>query len=133
MVLLSGLSGFWVLFSTEEQKESIEEVKLCGGTVLPPSIEEVKLDSLDISSVASPPSQVLDSGESGDVDVVASLSPESDMHVISIGDVVDKPTVLAPASGAIIAREVCDFLATLVAVYPGTKKRGALGKASAGA
>jgi hypothetical protein len=42
------------------------------------------------------------------IDTAVSLSPESGRHVVPSGDV----------SGVVVAREVCDFLATLVAAYP---------------
>jgi hypothetical protein len=44
------------------------------------------------------------------IDAAVSLSPESGKHVVPSGDV----------PGAVVAREVCDFLATLVAAYPGS-------------
>jgi hypothetical protein len=53
----------------------------------------------------------LDFEKSGIVDVVVSLSPESGRHEVPIG---------ATVSGAVIAREVYDFLTTLAAAYPGS-------------
>jgi hypothetical protein len=57
-----------------------ELLKLGGGEVVPPSIEEVR-------------------------------------DVVPFGDGAAKSGLLAP--GGVVAREVCDFLATLAAAYPG--------------
>ena len=58
--------------------------------------------------------------KSGDVDASVSLSPESSMHVVLVGVGVAKSGVLTPVPGAVVAREVCDFIATMVAAYPGS-------------
>jgi hypothetical protein len=93
-------------------------LELSGSVVMPPSIEEVRSDSHEISVVASPPSQSHSFEKSGVVDVAASLSPESDKHVISFGDDVAKSGLLATVSGAVVTREGCDFFATLATSYP---------------
>jgi hypothetical protein len=49
--------------------------------VMPPSVDEVGSDLHEFSDVASPPSHALGFERSGAVDVVVSLSPESDMQV----------------------------------------------------
>jgi hypothetical protein len=53
------------------------------------------------------------------VDAPVSLTPESRRHVISSGDGVAKLEMLAMVSGAVVTREVCYFLATLVVAYVG--------------
>jgi hypothetical protein len=82
--------------------------ELCGEHVLPLSVEQVKVDSLEISVVHSPPSQAIDFEESGDVDCVASPSPECIGHVAPIGDVVATSRALAHVPEAIVAKEICD-------------------------
>jgi hypothetical protein len=47
-----------------------------------------------------------------------SLSSESDTQAVSIGDGIAKSGRLPTVSGAVVAREVFDFLATMVANYP---------------
>jgi hypothetical protein len=49
-----------------------------------------------------------------------SLSHESSEHVVPISDGVAKSGLLATMPEAVVAREVCDFLATLTAAYPGS-------------
>jgi hypothetical protein len=39
-------------------------------------------------------------------------------HVVSLGDEVVKLRLLATVPGAVVAREICDFLATLATAYP---------------
>jgi hypothetical protein len=36
------------------------------------------------------------------------------------GKVMPKSSLLAMVPGGVVAREVCDFLATLTAIYPGS-------------
>jgi hypothetical protein len=60
-----------------------ELLKLGGGKVMPPSIDEVR-------------------------------------HVVPFGVGVAKSSLLATVPGGVVAREVCDFLATLAATYPGS-------------
>lgn len=69
---------------------------------------------------ASPPSQSLGFEKSGVVGAAVSLSPESCRHMVPFGDGVAKSRLLAKVPGAVVAREVCDFLATLAAAYPGS-------------
>uniref|UniRef100_A0ACD5YJ52 Uncharacterized protein n=1 Tax=Avena sativa TaxID=4498 RepID=A0ACD5YJ52_AVESA len=64
----------------------------------------------------------LDFEESGDVDAAVPLSPESGRLMVSTGDGAAKSGVVTPVPGVVVAREICDFLATLVAAYPGTDK-----------
>jgi hypothetical protein len=49
-----------------------------------------------------------------------SLSSEFEKHGVSLGDGVAKSDLFATAPGIVIAREVCGFLATLAAAYPGS-------------
>ena len=91
-----------------------------GDVVMPPSANEARPDSLEISTMASPPGQALGFERSGVVDAAVSLSHESSRHVVPIGDGVAKSGLLAAVSGAIVAREVCGFLANLAAAYPGS-------------
>lgn len=42
-----------------------ELLELCGGAIMPPSVEDVRSDSHEISVVASPPSQALGFEKSG--------------------------------------------------------------------
>jgi hypothetical protein len=56
----------------------------------------------------------------GVVDAAISLSNLSDKHVVSIGDGVAKSALLVTVPGAVVAKEVCDFLATLTAAYHGS-------------
>jgi hypothetical protein len=60
-----------------------ELLKLGGGKVMPPSVDEVR-------------------------------------HVVPFGVGVAKSSLLATVPGGVVAREVCDFLATLAATYPGS-------------
>jgi hypothetical protein len=97
-----------------------ELLESCGDVVMPPSVDEVQSDSHVISDTASPPSQALGFEKSCDFDVAVSLSPESDRHVVPIGVGVAESGLLATVPGAVVAREVCDFLATLVVAFPGS-------------
>jgi hypothetical protein len=67
---------------------------------------------------ASPLSRSLGFEKSGVVDTAASFSPESGWHVVQFGGEVAKSGLLAEVPGALVAREVCDFLATLAVAYP---------------
>jgi hypothetical protein len=93
--------------------------KLCGEPILSLSVEQVKVDSLEISAVASPPSPVIDLDESGDVDGPVSLSPECIGRVAPVGVVVDMSKASTRVPGSLVAKEICDFLATLAAANPG--------------
>jgi hypothetical protein len=100
-----------------------ELMELCRGVVVPPSVEELRSGSHEISAV--PPSieevsQALGIEKSGDIDVAVSLSPGSDRHVVPIGDVVVKSGLLATVPETVIARDVCCFLAAFVATYLGS-------------
>ena len=92
----------------------------CGDVVMPPSVKEARSDSHEISTLASPPCEALGFERSGVVDVAVSLSPESSRHVVPIGDGVAKSGLLTAVPGAVVAREVCGFLANLAAAYPGS-------------
>jgi hypothetical protein len=63
--------------------------------------------------VASPLSQALGFKKSGVVNAAVSLSPESGRSVVPVGDGVAKSGLLP----VVVAREVCNFLATLAAAY----------------
>jgi hypothetical protein len=67
--------------------------------------------------VVSPP--CLGFEKCGVVEAAASISPESDRQVITIGDGVLKSGLLLTVPGAIVVREVCKFLATLPLAYTG--------------
>ena len=97
-----------------------ELLELCGGVVMSPSAEEVRSDSHEILAVACPPSQVLGFEKSGVVDAAVSLSPESGRQVVLMGDGAAKSGLLATVPGAVVAREVCDFLSTMAVAYPGS-------------
>jgi hypothetical protein len=56
--------------------------------------------------------------KSGVVDAATSLSPGSGTRMVPIGDGVARSDFLAPVAGAVVAREVCNFLATLDVAYP---------------
>jgi hypothetical protein len=77
---------------------------------------DVRFDSHEISVLASPLSRELGFEKSGVINTTVSLSPKSDRSVVPDGDGVNKSKLLP---GAIVVREVCDFLATLAAAYPG--------------
>ncbi|KAK1662151.1 hypothetical protein QYE76_050310 [Lolium multiflorum] len=93
-----------------------ELLELCGGVVTPPPVEEVRLGSHRLSDPASPPCQAPEKCVA--VDVAVSPSPESGRQVVLIGDGVAKSGLLPIVDGAVVAREVCDFLATLAVAYP---------------
>lgn len=63
--------------------------------------------------------ETLDLEKGGGVDAPVSLSPGSGRQVVPIGDGVAESRVLTPMPGAFVAREICIFLATLAAAYPG--------------
>jgi hypothetical protein len=93
-----------------------ELLVLSGGVAMPPFVEEVRPVSHEISAVTSPLSQELGFDKIGVVvDADAPLSPEFDKHVVPFGGEVAK------SGSDVVAREVCDFLATLVAAYPGSE------------
>jgi hypothetical protein len=113
---LATVEALFPLGSTEP-KSSVVEVtpelhELCGDSSVVPGLLELS------GGVAMPPSieEAFGFDKSGVVDVDAPISRESNMHVIPIGDEVAESGV----QGAVVAREVCDFLATLVAAYPGS-------------
>jgi hypothetical protein len=81
-----------------------ELVELCGGVLTPPSVKEVRPVLHESSDVYSPPCQALGFEKCG-VDGKVSLSPEFGRQLVP---------------GAVVAREVCDFLATLVVAFPGS-------------
>jgi hypothetical protein len=62
-----------------------ELLELCGGMVVPPSIEEVRTGSHEISVVANSLSQALGFEKSGHINAAVYLSHESGMHVVSFG------------------------------------------------
>jgi hypothetical protein len=88
--------------------------KLCGDAVMPPCAKEVRSDLHEISVVASPSSQALDSEKSDVIDAAV------DMLVAPFGDGDAMSGSLSTVPGAIVAREVSDFLATLASAYPGS-------------
>jgi hypothetical protein len=94
-----------------------EILELCGGVLTPPSVEEVRSDSHVSSDVASPTCLGF---EKCDVVDAVSLSLDSDRQMVPIDDGVPKSGLSAFVPGAIVAREVCDFLATLATAYPGS-------------
>jgi hypothetical protein len=77
---------------------------------------KVSRGSHELSDAASPPCQAPE--KCAVVDVAVSPSPESGRQVVLIGDGVTKSGLLPTVAGAVVAREVCDFLATLVVAYP---------------
>ena len=105
-----------------------ELLDLCGESTPPLSVEQLKVDPLEISVVAIPPlpplepNQMLDFEEKGHSYVAMSCSSESIGHVVPVGDVVVAPKAMARVPGALIAKEICDFLATLDAANPGSGK-----------
>jgi hypothetical protein len=90
--------------------------EMCGKLVVPLSDEKPKVDSLEISDVALS-SHALDFEESGDV-----VLPKFIGHVVPVGDVVDTSTAVARVPGSLVAKEICDVLATLAAAIPGSSK-----------
>ncbi|XP_047078937.1 putative leucine-rich repeat receptor-like serine/threonine-protein kinase At2g24130 [Lolium rigidum] len=97
-----------------------ELLELCGGVLTLPPVEEVRPDSREFSDVVSPPCQALASEKCGVADAAVSPSPESGRQAVPFGDGVAKSGLLPTVPGAVVAREVCDFLATLVVAYPGS-------------
>jgi hypothetical protein len=81
-----------------------ELVELCGGVLTPPFVKEVRPVLHESSDVYSPPCQALGFEKCG-VDGTVSLSPKFGRQL---------------AQSCVIAREVCDFLATLVVAFPGS-------------
>jgi hypothetical protein len=72
--------------------------------------------------------ETLDLEKGGDVDSPVSLSPGSDRQVVPIGEGVAKSGVLTHVPRAFVVREICVFLATLAAAYPGCdSQRSAFG------
>jgi hypothetical protein len=67
---------------------------------------------------ASPLSRSLGFEKSDVVDAAVSLLPESGRHVVRFGGGVAKSGLLADVPKVAVAREVCDFLATLATSYP---------------
>jgi hypothetical protein len=94
----------------------LELLELCGGVLTPSPIEEVRSGSHELSDTASAPCQAHEKCVA--VDVAVSPSPESCRQVVLIGDGVTKSGLLPTMAGAVVAREVCDFLATLAVAYP---------------
>jgi hypothetical protein len=97
-----------------------ELLELRDNVVMCRSIEEVRSDLHGISAGASPPSQALGFEKICVVDAAVSSSPVSSRRLVPIVDGVVKSGLLATEPGAVVAREVCDFLATLVAAFPRT-------------
>jgi hypothetical protein len=97
-----------------------ELLELCSGVLTPPSVEEVRPGSHGFSDVASPLCQAPGFEKSGVDDAPVCPSPESGMQVVPPGDGVAKSGLLPTVPGAIVAREVCDFLATLAVAFPGS-------------
>jgi hypothetical protein len=93
-------------------------IELRGGVLTPPSVEEVRPGSHESSDVDSP--SCLGFEKCDVVDTAVSLSPEFDKQVVPIGDGVPKSELLSAVPGAVVAREVCDFLVTLTIAYPGS-------------
>lgn len=97
-----------------------ELLELCGGVLSPPSVEEVRPNSHESLDVVSPPCQALAFEKCGVGDVGVSLSSESGTQVVSIADGVAKSGPVPTVLGAVVAREVYDFLATLTVAFPGS-------------
>jgi hypothetical protein len=97
-----------------------ELLELCGGVLSPPSVEEVRPNSHESLDVVSPPCQAVAFEKCGAGDAAVSLSSESGSQVVSIGDGVAMSGPLRTVPGAVVAREVCDFLATLSVAFPGS-------------
>jgi hypothetical protein len=70
--------------------------------------------------VACPPNQVLGFEKSGVVDaaVSLSLSSRSDWHVLPYDNGVAKLGLLPTVPGAVVAKEIYDFLTTLATSCP---------------
>jgi hypothetical protein len=90
--------------------------EMCGEPVVPLSDEKAKVVSLEISNEALS-SHVLDFKESGDV-----VLPKSIGHVVPVGDVVATSLAAARVPGSLVAKEICDFFATLAAANPRSSK-----------
>jgi hypothetical protein len=78
-----------------------ELVELCGGVLTPPSVKEVRPGSHESLDVYSPPCQALGFEKCG-VDGTVSLLPEFGRQLVP---------------EAVVVREVCDFLGTLVMIH----------------
>jgi hypothetical protein len=72
------------------------------------------------SDVASPPCQALWFEKCSVVDVAVSLSHESGKKMVPIDCRDAKFELLPTVPGAVVAREVCDFLVTFVVAFPGS-------------
>jgi len=107
-----------VAFESSEQKSSMVEDEQLFGCFSPrgPSSQPV------VSAASQCEGMGLIMPQALGIDTVVSLSPESCKLVVPIGDGIDKSEVLTPLPGAVVAREICDFLATLVAACPGSNK-----------
>jgi hypothetical protein len=84
--------------SSAEQKSSVVEVT--------PELHELCVDSSVVP-------ELLKLGN----DEVMPPSVEEVKHVVPFGDGATKSEMLATGPGGVVAREVCDFLATLAATY----------------
>ncbi|KAK1612245.1 hypothetical protein QYE76_035918 [Lolium multiflorum] len=89
-----------------------ELLELCGGVPMPHSIEKVMPDLHESSDVPSPPCQALGFEKCGGVG--------DEVSVIPVDDGVTKSGLLPTVPRAVVAREVCDFLATLAVAFPGS-------------
>ena len=105
-----------------------ELLEMCAESTPPLSVGQLKVDPLETSVVALPPLpplepiQILDFKEKGDSDVAMSCSSESIGHMVPAGDVVVAPRAMARVPRALIAKEICDSLATLDVANPGSGK-----------
>ena len=103
--------------------------ELCGGSVLPLSVEQLKVDPPEISIVALPPSSPLESSQipdakgCGDLDVAVSAIPlpATVEHVMPVSDMSTEPSVVAPTPNpdALFAKELCDLLTSVEVAKPG--------------
>uniref|UniRef100_A0ACD5VXY3 Uncharacterized protein n=1 Tax=Avena sativa TaxID=4498 RepID=A0ACD5VXY3_AVESA len=119
----AGAQDSTVLDSSEKKSSVVKEEQLysCFSPRGPLSQPVVSVAS-ECEGMRLIMAEELDFEESRDVDAAVPLSPESGRLMVSTGDGAAKSGVVTPVPGAVVAREICDFLATLVAAYPGTDK-----------
>jgi hypothetical protein len=112
-----GIAKAQASVDSSEQKSSVVEEEHLYGCFSPRSPSP----RLDVSAASEREGMDLimaktpDVGKSVDADTTVSLSPESGRHVVA------ESGVLTHVPRAFVAREICVFLATLAAAYPGCK------------
>jgi hypothetical protein len=106
--------------STVTAPTDVDAAVLFGGVLTPPPVEEVRPGSHKFSDVASPPCEALAFEKCGDIDASVSLSAESGRQVVHIHDTVAKSGLLPMVPGAIVAKEVSEFLAILAVAFQGS-------------